>query len=322
MTFSVVDLFAGAGGLSFGFKQAGFKLIAAVESSKHHTESYGNNFPGVKVHHKDIADVMPESFMGVADVVVGAPPYEAFLSTNPNRKEDPLDRLYEDPHGELVLHFIDFVAAARPKAFVLELHPDAGEDIIMNAIGEEFQKAGFGPLYVSMLNAAEFGATTERHSIFISNVHLEPVPPEEPGMPVGALVEEVREGTQNHEIDTLSSKRQEEILGMDVGDFLEPLEMAGSPDPYPNWFRLVPEATAPPMYGFSRFVHPFEDRGCTIREMARLAGFPDTFVFMGGRNLQHEAVGNAVPPPLARALANEVGVALSQESSTRAPRTV
>ncbi|MBW3582907.1 MAG: DNA cytosine methyltransferase [Euryarchaeota archaeon] len=314
MTFSVVDLFAGAGGLSLGFKTAGFKVMSAVEANKYMTEAYHANLPDVKIQQKEVVDLVPESFMGV-DVVVGAPPYEAFMATNKERRKEPRDRLYEDHHGETVLHFVDFIAASRPKAWLLELHPDAAEDDIMQSLGEEFAKAGSGQVYVTFLNAADFGATTDRVSLFLSNVPLEPEPPEEMGPPVGALMEETEEDeneTSNHEIDTLPPEKLTKIQSLEPGDCLEPISLNGHDEVYPNWFRLIPEATAPPMYGFTRFVHPFEDRLCTVREFARLMGFPENFVFTGQRNLQFDAVGNAVPPPLARRVASEVGLALTQ----------
>ena len=144
----------------------------------------------------------------------------------------------------------------------------------------------------------------------ISNVPLEPRAPDDEGDPVGALLEALPDGLKNHEKEELEGTRLAEVAKMAVGDFLEPLRLHGTDEVYPNQFRLIPEAAAPPLYGFSRFVHPFEDRMCTVREQARLMGFPDKFVFLGGRNLQYSAVGDAVPPPLAKALALEIGAAV------------
>ena len=58
--------------------------------------------------------------------------------------------------------------------------------------------------------------------------------------------------------------------------------------------------------GSSRFIHPFRDRLLTVREHARLMGFPDNHIFIGGRDVQFNEVGEAVPVPLARAIAREV----------------
>jgi len=58
-----------------------------------------------------------------------------------------------------------------------------------------------------------------------------------------------------------------------------------------------------PLYA-SSFIHPFETRLLTVREHARLMGFPDNYVFLGGKDSQFNMVGEAVPVPLARAIAS------------------
>lgn len=79
--------------------------------------------------------------------------------------------------------------------------------------------------------------------------------------------------------------------------------------------RLSPNQPAPAVtadFGSSRTVlHPTEDRGLTVRECARLQGFPDSFVFEGPVAAQYRLVANAVPPPVSRALARAVKSALA-----------
>lgn len=58
--------------------------------------------------------------------------------------------------------------------------------------------------------------------------------------------------------------------------------------------------------GSSRFIHPYEPRLLTVREQARLMGFPDYHVFLGSRDAQYNMVGEAVPPPLAKAIAEYI----------------
>ena len=69
---------------------------------------------------------------------------------------------------------------------------------------------------------------------------------------------------------------------------------------------MHPRRHAPTVMGSSRFIHPYEDRLLTVREQARLMGFPDYHVFLGGKDAQYDMVGEAVPPPLAKAIAGEV----------------
>jgi DNA (cytosine-5)-methyltransferase 1 len=65
------------------------------------------------------------------------------------------------------------------------------------------------------------------------------------------------------------------------------------------------------------YIHPEQDRTITIREAARLQGFPDSFVFHGGRTSQYEQVGNAVPVQLAEAIASEIGRCLGGQLGER-----
>jgi len=65
----------------------------------------------------------------------------------------------------------------------------------------------------------------------------------------------------------------------------------------PNLVKLDPDDIAPTVLGSSRFIHPFQPRLLTVREQARLMGFPDTFVFIGGRDSQYNMVGEASQSP-------------------------
>lgn len=74
--------------------------------------------------------------------------------------------------------------------------------------------------------------------------------------------------------------------------------------------------------GTSRFIHPYEDRLLTVREQARLMGYPDYHIFLGSRDAQYDMVGEAVPPPLAKAIAQHIATLLEGEASDnpRAPQ--
>src|SRR5207302_303230 len=69
----------------------------------------------------------------------------------------------------------------------------------------------------------------------------------------------------------------------------------------------LPSLTVDTRFGNPRyFLHPTQQRGFTVREAARIQGFPDSFVFSGSESSQFRLIGNAVPPPLARGLASFV----------------
>ncbi|MEM2079526.1 MAG: DNA cytosine methyltransferase, partial [Nitrososphaerota archaeon] len=79
-----------------------------------------------------------------------------------------------------------------------------------------------------------------------------------------------------------------------------------------NWVRLHPKKLAPTIHGKSRFIHPYEDRLLTVREQARLMSFPDNHVFYGGIDSQFDQVGEAVPPLLAKKIAQCVFIKLNE----------
>ncbi len=99
--YTVVDLFAGAGGFSRGFRDVGFDVTLGVEVDVNAARTYSYNFPEAVMLIDDIRDVrggedIIKYIGGRPDVVIGGSPCEAFTETNPRRAEDPLDRLYVD----------------------------------------------------------------------------------------------------------------------------------------------------------------------------------------------------------------------------------
>lgn len=113
----MIDLFAGAGGLSLGFRQTGrFDIKAFVEKNRHAADTYKKNFRGVD-WYEDIQDVdfkaLNEKYGGI-DVVIGGPPCQGF--SNANRQHNQAINL----NNKLVKQYIRAVLDFRPKAFVME----------------------------------------------------------------------------------------------------------------------------------------------------------------------------------------------------------
>lgn len=115
--YKMIDLFAGAGGLSLGFRQTGrFDIKAFVEKNRHAADTYKKNFRGVD-WYEDIQDVdfkaLNEKYGGI-DVVIGGPPCQGF--SNANRQHNQAINL----NNKLVKQYIRAVLDFRPKAFVME----------------------------------------------------------------------------------------------------------------------------------------------------------------------------------------------------------
>ncbi|AFK21720.1 DNA cytosine methyltransferase [Pyrococcus sp. ST04] len=291
----VLDLFAGAGGFSLGFKLAGFKIVAAVENFKPKAKTYTLNFPDVKVHVSDIKSLNPREFPSV-DIIIGGPPCEPFTAINQKRKENPRDRLYKDPIGRLVLEFIRFVRELKPEIFIMENVPQIME--LEDYLVKEFDRAGYSVEF-NILNALDYGVPQIRRRVFISNIKIRPRKVKGPKK-VWDVLSDIPPNLPNHEFWNPPSKIARRIPYLKWG------EGAQGFGRFKNWIRLHPYRPSPTVRGSSRFVHPFEDRPLTVREQARLMGFPDNFVFLGGRNVQFDSVGEAVPPPLARAIGEAI----------------
>ncbi|QOJ78126.1 DNA cytosine methyltransferase [Infirmifilum lucidum] len=318
--FRLIDLFAGAGGFSRGFREEGFRVELGIESMSVIAETYAANFPEATALAVDIREVHSAEIIRLLgrrpDIVIGGPPCEGFTRANPRRRKDPYERLYDDPLGSLVLHFIRIVGDLEPKVFVMENVPGIMDDGLDTILRREFAEVGYSKIYFNILRAEEHGTPSQRTRVFISNIPINP--PKQRKVVVYEALKDLPPpdpyyGIPNHEPVPLGPRRLKRISKLKWG---EPLVRYRGYEGrvLQNVIRLHPYRVAPTVMGSSRFIHPFEDRLLTVREQARLMGFPDDHVFLGGRDLQFNQVGEAVPVPLARAIAKEVKKYLTSES--------
>lgn len=303
---TAIDVFAGAGGFSRALVEEGFEVLAAVENEPGARKTYALNFPRVRLVAEDIKRV-DFATLPRPDVVVGSPPCEAFTPANAARRREPLDRLYKDPSGALTWHFTRALAALRPRAFVMENVPGILEGPLRAELRSLFREAGFPRVRFHEFRAEEHGVPSRRTRVFASNVRLE-LPRQPPPPAAWAVLEDLRElrgQAPNHEKLTVSRREGSRIAGLKAGRSLYHWRSAEG-KVLGHKTRLRPDEVAPTVMGSSRFVHPFENRFLTVREHARLMGFPDEHVFAGGRGQQYDQVGEAVPPPLARLIARSL----------------
>lgn len=304
-SYTVVDLFAGGGGFSRGFEEAGFKTIVAVDNYPPAAKTFKANFPYSLVIADDIKEIDASIINVRPDVVIASPPCEPFTSANPNRMKDPVDRLYSDAAGELFLHAIRLIGELRPRVYVIENVPGILE--VRDYISAELKRVGYESRF-NVLRAHDHGTPSERVRVFVSNIIIRPRKRE------GPTVEEALSGLPpvgsteipNHEYPAEAPRRKRKVMHkLKWGQSLIMFRGAEG-SLHPNYIKLDPRRRAPTVMGSSRFVHPYEDRLLTVREQARLMGFPDHHIFLGNRDAQYNMVGEAVPPPLAKAIAEEV----------------
>ena len=157
----LIDLFAGAGGMSEGFQQAGFRAAAAVEFDEMAAKTFSFNHPGVPLIVGDIRNISPEQVLAHAgveevDVVCGGPPCQGFSLAGP--------RIADDPRNNLFLEFVRFVRVLQPKFFVFENVSGLTSMLgggALKAIVTEFSSLGYSCCF-KVLNAADYGVPQSR----------------------------------------------------------------------------------------------------------------------------------------------------------------
>jgi len=316
----LIDLFSGGGGYALGFKETGFRVVAAVEKDPSAAATYLRNISPDRMFIMDIRRIHSTDLLdgqGEIDVVIASPPCEAFTKASRRIMEDPIDRLYTDPRGRLTLEAIRLIGDIEPKIFIIENVPGIMDGEIPRYIRMELERVGYQEIYFNRLNAADYGNPSHRRRIFISNIRIRPR--RTGGAPT---VEEALEGLPdprlpndipNHRYVNPPKRFQGRISRLRWGEALE-FFRGGTNREYKQYIRLHPGKQAPTVMGKSRFIHPYEDRLLTVREQARLMGYPDTHVFHGPIEDQYNQIGESVPPPLSRAIARYVAQYLTTSS--------
>jgi DNA (cytosine-5)-methyltransferase 1 len=184
---SVLDLFAAPGGLSLGFKEAGYRIVAVLDHDKYGCDTLDHNLGsgGTIVIQGDIENLM---IRGRVDVVVGGPPCQSFSrigrpKINHLTKYSERTRFLDNKRNRLYKHFVKVVESVRPTFFVMENVPGMlsyQDGRLKNQVLEDFENIGY-TTDVRVLNAAAFGVPQIRsRAVFIGNkLHIEnPFPKE------------------------------------------------------------------------------------------------------------------------------------------------
>jgi len=335
-----IDLFSGCGGMSFGFHQAGFRPLLAIDHWSDALETYKLNNPKTSVLQADLMSLKATDIMhdiGTPTMIVGGPPCQGFSISG---KRDP-----DDPRNILYRSFVDFVDVLRPKYFVMENVPNMAsmeEGRILAAALDEFEALGY-KVRSQILLASDFGVPQNRRRLFVvgvsagddfdfptptsleigskvttsqaisdlSETSLEDGAPyaSEPLSGYQSAMRFNSKGVWNHQITNHSQKTVETIaLVPDGGNYKNlPGHLQNTRRVNIAWTRY---SSAKPSHtidtGHRHHFHYKFNRIPTVRESARLQSFPDSFVFSNSRTSQYKQVGNAVPPLLAKAVGEQL----------------
>lgn len=333
----IVSLFSGAGGLDLGFKNSGFPLTFAVDSSSAAIKTHKRNFSDAMSVAADLGALGPRGVLGhLEDLlepgesigVIGGPPCQGFSRANTASDAS-------DPRNKLPLLYLQVVEVLQRKynvEFVLFENVlgirDAKHSETFCGILSTFRDLGLTP-DVNEYSALDYGVPQARNRVIISGFRNEAVArqfkPEKVaangltvrsaigGLPEPAFFARGLEKSsiphhENHWTMRPVSKRFSRPGGAD---------RAGR-----SFRRLAWDKPSPTVaYGHREIhVHPEGRRRISIFEAMLLQGFPDDFVLEGTLSSQVEQVSNAVPPPLAQSLATAIKLAMRKVESQVIPR--
>jgi DNA (cytosine-5)-methyltransferase 1 len=338
-----IELFCGCGGISTGFLDAGLRIAAGFDIDRRAIAAYDYNhsYRGSRGHVVDLARARPIELLELVgldriDVVVGGPPCQPFSIVGKRLGS-------HDERANLIFHFLRLVDALKPQAVLFENVPNLAridDGRIFDRLVSGLKRLGF-LLQTSVLAACDFGVPQVRRRLFIVGArelqprfpkqthaaadlargHLEPYTTSRQALddlPPAADFGEC--GIFNHEptahtADMLSRLAKLKPGQREAGSFHDRLH----PD-RPSFTLRAGTGNFSPL----RPIHYKYDRVVTVRESARLQGFCDEFIWPDWipRLQQYRQVGNAVPPPVAAAIAKELAKQLDWTRNWREFRGV
>lgn len=333
----LISLFSGAGGLDLGFQKAGFKVVAANEFDKTIWETYEKNHD-TKLIKGDICEISSDEFPD-CDGIIGGPPCQSWSEAGALKGID-------DPRGQLFYQYIRILEDKKPKFFLAEnvkgmmakRHNSAVKHIV-----SQFEDAGYN-VFIHLLNASDYGVPQDRKRVFYVgfrkdlNVNFD-LPPEKydykltfkdaiydlKDNAIPALPKNKTNGEKcnflNHEyfIGAYSPifMSRNRVRGWDEQAFT--VQASG------RQCQLHPQA--PKMIKVEKNKQIFKPgsehlyRRLSVRECARIQGFPDDFKFYyTNLNDAYKMIGNAVPVNLAYEMAKAIDLALNKPSIFSYPK--
>ena len=327
----LISLFSGCGGLDLGFENAGFDIVVANEFDKTIWETFKVNHPKTKLIEGDIRDVKKEDILkyydGEIDGIIGGPPCQSWSEAGSLRG-------INDERGKLFFEYIRVLNEFKPKFFLAEnvsgMLADRHSDAVKNIL-KLFDEAGYD-VTLNLVNAKDYGVAQERKRVFYigfrKDLHINFEFPE------GSTKDDSKKITLRDVIKDLektavpsATRNHHNIKSINNNEYFtgeySPIYM--SRNRVKSWdeqaFTVQASGrqcqihpSAPKMekvkLNVCRFVPGKENkyRRMTVREIARIQGFPDSFKFFyDSIDTGYKMIGNAVPVNLAY----EVGVKIN-----------
>lgn len=291
--YRLIDLFAGCGGMSLGFQNAGFEVIAAYDFWQAAIDIYKENFQHpiykVDLSRKDISE---ELAAANPDIVIGGPPCQDFSIAG--------KREFEGKRANLTLIYSNIISAVKPRWFVMENVYNIEKSPVFAQAVSNFRKAGYG-ITKRIWDASYMGVPQMRKRYFVIG---------KLGAPDDFLMRSLLKG--------LTEKR------MTVRQYLKdsPLDTEYyymHPRSYARRAIFSIDEPSATIRGINRPIpsgyqfHPADKtrdinlvRSLTSKERSYLQTFPAEFIFVGAKTDIEQAIGNAVPIKMAEYIAKRI----------------
>lgn len=300
-----IEICAGAGGQALGLEMAGFAHLALVERDRGCCEVLRRNRPQWNVVCGDVREFSGLPYRGVTDLLAGGVPCPPFSIGG--------KQLGSADERDLFPEALRLLEEIRPRAVMLEnvkglLQPrfDSYRESILGRI----RALGYN-VWIKLLNSSDYGAPQLRPRVVIVGIRSDagsgfeyPPPRPDPGLTVGAVLEDLM-GRNGWEGAAAWARKARGVAPTIVGGSRK----HGGPDLGPvrarrAWAALGVDgrgvAAEAPGKGFEGAPR------LTPRMLARLQGFPDSWTFAEGRTAACRMIGNAFPPPVARAVGEAI----------------
>lgn len=320
----VISLFSGCGGLDWGFHEEGYKVVWANDIDAWAAKTFTRNFGSV-MNLGDISTYDPYTDESIpeADLIIGGFPCQDFSVI---WKQPGID----GSRGSLYKHFLRFVDAKKPLAFVAENVKgllSANNRRAIQTIISDFESISPGYMVkVQLYNFAEYGVPQFRERVLIVGIRIDtgyefvhPGPTHGPRgifpyFTAGEALADIPPYAPNHELLGVKPRTVELLRRIPEGGNYtdipvdDPLYVKGMiSHVYRRIHRGEPAKTIIASGGGGTWGYHYpEPRPLTNRERARLQSFPDTFIFDGPVAEVRRQIGNAVPPQGVRSLAREL----------------